>query len=191
MASDRPVGLEFWAVTVGCHSLSGSYFPDRLQPRVKRSETLGNVGFETTKPRRGDRTVGGFCRPSGALCFFVYVSQGLLALLAAPWANIGRPSGAQNQDRAQQPRPQKRERPRFRAGARCESIASVSLAACRGEAPLHGRSSSDDVLRERLRLLDDLDRTTRRGLVLLRVVDAHQFADGREEVLRGRRPLGH
>jgi hypothetical protein len=64
----------------------------RLCERNPGTQTRNNP-----KPRRGDRNLrGSFCRPSGASFHFVYVSQGLLALLAAPWANIGRPFGAEN-----------------------------------------------------------------------------------------------
>ncbi len=49
------------------------------------------------KPRRGDRlSREGFCRPSRACSPFVLPTQGFAReALASPWANFGRPSGAE------------------------------------------------------------------------------------------------
>src|SRR5438128_247127 len=52
------------------------------------------------------------------------------------------------------------------------------------------RQALHQVFRERLGLLYDLNGPTVRRLVLFRVVDAYQFADGREEVLRASGSFG-
>ena len=45
-----------------------------------RERNPGYASGKNTKPRRGDRTLCEFCRPSGASVFFVSCSQGCAGL---------------------------------------------------------------------------------------------------------------
>jgi hypothetical protein len=70
------------------------------QGEAAQRRNPGIASEEKEAPEGRQNLRSSFCHPSGAPFHFAYVSQGLLALLAAPWANIGRPSGAEDKKTA-------------------------------------------------------------------------------------------